>query len=630
MLGAMAAMAAMAAMTQAQAQSFTESFDDVSLLPGNGWLLQNNSTPVGSMGWFQGTATTAVPTPGPFNSYNGATNAYIAANFNSTGSTGTISNWLLMPNRTFRNGDVLSFYTRKPTVSPGQTDYPDRLEVRLSTNGASTNSGTGATGLGDFTTLLLSVNPTLVANVYPQVWTQQTITISGLPAPTSGRAAFRYFVTGAGSLGSNSDYIGIDQVAYTPYVCPTFTMTTGGALTDGAFDQAYSTSLTQTGALGAPNFAITAGALPPGVTLSASGQISGSPTATGTFHFTSTVNDASGCSGSTSYSIAISTAEQSIDFPAQTSANQPYAANGTFNIAPVATASSGLEVEYVSTTSGVCSVNNTTVTIHDVGTCTLSASQAGDSNYDAATSVTQSVTIDQAQQNIAFSSTAPENAQIDTDYTVSATGGLSGNPVSFEIDASSMSICSITDTDNTVTFNAAGTCIINANQAGNNQYSAAAQQQQTIEVAPISGAGIHVNSTPNPSLPGQEVSFTITVAMDLSQSSMLRSKATPIATGTVELFNGSDSLGIAQLDNGAAMITTSELTTAGEYPLQVSYSGDDNYEPVNAQEILLTQTVTAVPVVATPVPTLGEWMLLMLSLVLAGFAMLQIRRNKTA
>ncbi|WP_409517042.1 choice-of-anchor J domain-containing protein [Diaphorobacter nitroreducens] len=60
------------------------------------------------------------------------------------------------------------------------------------------------------------MNPALVANVYPQVWTQYTVTISGLPAPTSGRTAFRYFVTGAGSLGSNSDYIGIDNVVYTP------------------------------------------------------------------------------------------------------------------------------------------------------------------------------------------------------------------------------------------------------------------------------------------------------------------------------------------------------------------------------------------------------------------------------
>ncbi len=298
------------------AQSYTESFDDISLLAGNGWLIQNNSTPVGSISWFQGTATTATPTPGPFNSYTGAANSYIGVNFNSTGSTGTISNWLITPNRTLRNGDVFTFYTRKPTIGAGQTDYPDRLEVRLSTNGASTNVGSGAAGTGDFSTLLLSVNPTLTTNVYPQVWTQYTITIAGLPAPTSGRIAFRYFVTGAGSLGTNSDYIGIDQVVYTPYVCPAFTMTPGGALAGGTAGSAYSGSLTQTGALGAPSYAVTTGAIPPGMTLAANGTFSGTPTATGTFNFGVTVSDASGCSGSQNYSITVVCPANPISFSA--------------------------------------------------------------------------------------------------------------------------------------------------------------------------------------------------------------------------------------------------------------------------------------------------------------------------
>lgn len=302
------------------AQAYSESFDDITLLAGNGWFIQNNSTPVGSISWFQGTP----PATGPFIAYNGANNAYIGVNFNSTGSTGTISNWLLTPNRTLRNGDVFTFYTRTAAEA---TEYPDRLEVRLSTNGASTNVGSGATATGDFTTLLLSVNPTLVTGVYPQVWTQYTITISGLPAPTSGRIAFRYFVTGAGSLGTNSNYIGIDQVDYIPYVCPAFTMTAGGALTGGAAGSAYSLTLTQTGALGAPNFAITAGALPPGLTLSASGTISGTPTATGTFNFTATVNDASGCSGSQAYSITVVCPPNPISFstaPALCDNGSPY------------------------------------------------------------------------------------------------------------------------------------------------------------------------------------------------------------------------------------------------------------------------------------------------------------------
>lgn len=280
---------------QATAQSFSESFNDITLLAGSGWVMTNASVAVGTTNWFQGTS---VAGGGPFDAYNGAANAYIGANYNNTGSTGTISNWLMTPNRTLRNGDVITFYTRKPSPD----SYADRLEVRMSTNGASTNVGSGTT-TGDYTTLLLSVNPTLVLGVYPTTWTQYTITISGLPAPTSGRIAFRYFVTGGGSLGVSSDYIGIDQVDYTPYVCPAFTMTPGGALTGATAGVSYSTTLTQTGALGAPSYAVTAGALPPGMTLSASGTISGTPTATGTFNFTATVSDASGCTGSQAYSI---------------------------------------------------------------------------------------------------------------------------------------------------------------------------------------------------------------------------------------------------------------------------------------------------------------------------------------
>src|ERR1051325_2621919 len=73
-------------------QAITENFDNITLLAGNGWSLQNLSSPVGSTNWFQGTNVSA---GGPFDSYNGAANSYIAANYNNTGNTGTISNWLM-------------------------------------------------------------------------------------------------------------------------------------------------------------------------------------------------------------------------------------------------------------------------------------------------------------------------------------------------------------------------------------------------------------------------------------------------------------------------------------------------------------------------------------------------------
>jgi subtilisin-like proprotein convertase family protein len=188
---------------------FNESFTTAVPLPA-GWASQNLSSPLGASGWFQG--TTAFP------ANSGAPTAYIAANFQNTTGAGTISNWLFTPSVTVKNGDQLTFYTRKRTPNPD--DFPDRLQVRLSTNGASVNVGATATSVGDYTNLLLDINPTLVAGAYPLTWTQYTVTITGVPAPVTGRLAFRYFVTDGGPLGNNSDFIGIDDVIYTAFTGP--------------------------------------------------------------------------------------------------------------------------------------------------------------------------------------------------------------------------------------------------------------------------------------------------------------------------------------------------------------------------------------------------------------------------
>jgi subtilisin-like proprotein convertase family protein len=174
-------------------------------VPPAGWFAQNNSVPVGATGWTQGGPL------GVFAPHSGA--GFISANFNNVGTLGTISNWLVLPNTppTLKNGDVLKFWTRTTT---GQ--FPDRMQVRMNSTNAGTNVGTGATGVGDFTTLLLDINPTYTTTGYPTAWTEFTLTLSGLPAGgTPGRLAFRYFVENAGLLGANSDFIGIDDISYT-------------------------------------------------------------------------------------------------------------------------------------------------------------------------------------------------------------------------------------------------------------------------------------------------------------------------------------------------------------------------------------------------------------------------------
>ncbi|MGV6851158.1 MAG: choice-of-anchor J domain-containing protein [bacterium] len=180
------------AVSQQPQGSSNEGFDDITLL--TDWDMINVSNPVGTTNWFQGNDTV-------FSSHSGASTSYIAANFNST-SGSDISNWLILPDLGYL--DSISFFTRTTTGS----SFPDRIEVRLSSSG-DTNVGSGLNDVGSYTTLLGSVNPNLDTGGYPEDWTQFNFDVN-----SEGRVAIRYFVSDGGPAGSNSNYIGIDDVSW--------------------------------------------------------------------------------------------------------------------------------------------------------------------------------------------------------------------------------------------------------------------------------------------------------------------------------------------------------------------------------------------------------------------------------
>jgi len=195
-----AAAALLSAAGLACAQSYSESFNAISTLS-PAWAFRNNSVPLGTNSWFAGNPNQFPPQ---------ASAGYIAANVNSTETGGTISNWMMTPARVMTNGDTLQFWTRS---MPGTT-FPDRLQVRMSTAGTSTNVGSSATSVGDFTTLLLDINPNYITGGYPEAWQQYLVTVSGLSAPTQGRFGFRYFVENGGPGAPRSTYIGIDELDF--------------------------------------------------------------------------------------------------------------------------------------------------------------------------------------------------------------------------------------------------------------------------------------------------------------------------------------------------------------------------------------------------------------------------------
>ena len=121
-------------------------------------------------------------------------------------------------------------------------------------------------------------------------------TISGTPT-TAGTASFTVTVTDS-SKGSASKALSIAVTA------PPLTVTTA-SLPGGTVGATYSQTLAAGGGTGGYTWAVGSGTLPAGLTLGASGGISGTPTVAGTSNFTVTVTDSSKQSASKTLSIVV-------------------------------------------------------------------------------------------------------------------------------------------------------------------------------------------------------------------------------------------------------------------------------------------------------------------------------------
>src|SRR5208282_4546167 len=202
----------------------------------SGWVITNNSSPLGDHNWGQGIPATP---PGQLdslgaNAQSGAPNSFIQTDFNAgvPGSGAIVSDWLITPVLLLENGATMSFYTQ---ASPTNTQFPNELQVWESQSGLSTvNVGsTAANPGGDFTIQLLDINPGAVnpsgtPGGYPTTWTQFTFTISGLSAPTDGRFGFRFYLPNNDTDGT---IVGIDTFSFAdpPQL---FTRTVSGNWTD--------------------------------------------------------------------------------------------------------------------------------------------------------------------------------------------------------------------------------------------------------------------------------------------------------------------------------------------------------------------------------------------------------------
>jgi hypothetical protein len=135
----------------------------------------------------------------------------------------------------------------------------------------------------------------------PGVTLSTTGVLSGA-ATQSGTFTFTVMTVDANGCNANGC---TGSITYTLTIaCPQI-LINPNSLPSGTRLLAYSETLSATNGTAPYSYAVTAGALPGGLTLSSSGTISGNPTAAGKFTFTVTATDANGCTGTRSYTIQI-------------------------------------------------------------------------------------------------------------------------------------------------------------------------------------------------------------------------------------------------------------------------------------------------------------------------------------
>nr|WP_282440592.1 putative Ig domain-containing protein [Stenotrophomonas indicatrix] len=249
-----------------------------------------------------------------------------------------------------------TFAYENGTLPPGLTLSGATLSGTPTTQGSYTfgirvtdsSSGTGSYAEVETVTLQVIPPPTILVNPFTvpgaTVGAGYSQTLSG----SGGTAPYTFAIT-AGSLPAGlSLNTSTGALAGTPTAAGTFTVTATDAntftgsrayslvvalpviviapttLPDGTVAAAYSQSVSASGGIAPYTYAITAGALPTGLTLGGTGGITGTPTAGGTFNFTVTAtSNSTGTgaphTGSRAYALVI--APPTITLPASTLAN---------------------------------------------------------------------------------------------------------------------------------------------------------------------------------------------------------------------------------------------------------------------------------------------------------------------
>jgi len=267
-----------------------------------------------------------------------------------------------------------------------------------------------------------------------------------------------------------------------------------------------------------------------------------------------------------------------------------------------AAASSGLTVSYASTTTSVCTVSGATASFVASGSCSITASQSGNTTYAAATPVTESFSVNGTPQTITFNSIGAQTVGTPLILTAMASSGLG---ISYA--STTTSVCTVSGA--TASFVASGSCSITASQSGSSTYAAATPVTQSFSV----------NGTPQTitfgSISAQAVGtpLTLTATATSGLAVSYASTTTPIctvanATATF-LAPGMCSITASQSGDGisyAATVPVTQSFMVNLAPLPVSNSPVGTALAAQPVQVLFTAagTLGSVAVLTQGAPNL--------------------------
>lgn len=373
------------------------------------------------------TATNTIPAGWSYSStsaaYNGrGTGTATAGGFIGYGS-GTDFSLGALPSGSNTHTYTISFTNNSGTTITSLTLSWDYEQWRY---GTANTSGWDVTGTGQ-----LAANATLNAKDFSGVAGSTAGTTGGLTTPVSSFTLSGLSITNGQSFGLTwvtTNLTGADNGVS----IDNFSIQASGAaaavpvVTGGTVNGTVGTALTnyQISATNSPtSYAIASGTLPAGLSLAtATGIISGTPTAAGTPSVTVTATNGTGTSSpAATLNFDIVKGSQTITF--NTLTNKQY---GDTNFNLTATTTSPLTVTYGSSNTNVATVSGNVVTIVGVGSTDVTASQAGDANYNAASSVMRTLTV--TAKSLTITELTGNNKPYDATIaaTVSGTATLNG------------------------------------------------------------------------------------------------------------------------------------------------------------------------------------------------------------